>query len=88
MVNDEFATPVRWQIRVAAIIPALLLSFMGLAVAIRLNDVGARWTGALIGWITAWAFALAGLAIWERTSGRPILGRPTPDQPATIKFKS
>jgi 4-amino-4-deoxy-L-arabinose transferase-like glycosyltransferase len=81
MVNDEPATPMRWQIRVAAVLPALLLSFMGLAVAIRLNNIGPRWTGALIGWASAWGCALVALAIWELTSGRPVFGRPTIEQP-------
>jgi 4-amino-4-deoxy-L-arabinose transferase-like glycosyltransferase len=82
MVNDESATPMGWQIRVAALLPALLLAVMGLAVAIRLNDSGERWTGALVGWTTSWALALTALAIWEFTSGRPVVGRPTPGQPA------
>jgi 4-amino-4-deoxy-L-arabinose transferase-like glycosyltransferase len=81
MENDHAAAAMRWQIRFAAVAPALILSVMGVAVAIRLNDWGERWTGALVGWLTGWVFALVALAIWEFTSGRPIFGKPNTEQP-------
>jgi hypothetical protein len=82
MVEGKTIAAAPWPVRAAFVVLPLVLAVMGVAVAIRLNDLGERWPAALVAWTTGWLFALIALAAWEYTSGRPILGRPSPGQPS------
>jgi hypothetical protein len=59
----------------------LVVAVLGLVVAIRFNSSHEHVSRTLIGWAVGWFFTLIAIAAWETSSGRPVFGRPSSDQP-------
>jgi len=70
-----------WLVRAASVIFPLIVSAVGIAIAIRFNNSGDRWLASLIGWTGGLFFALAAIARWEVLNGRPVFGRAAAGQP-------
>jgi 4-amino-4-deoxy-L-arabinose transferase-like glycosyltransferase len=81
MVNAKKLATAPWSVRVVFVLLPVFLATFGIATAIRLNDRGDRWQHALAAWTIGWLFALVALGAWELTHGRPLFGRPSPEQP-------
>jgi 4-amino-4-deoxy-L-arabinose transferase-like glycosyltransferase len=71
----------RWPSIALKIAAPLTVAVVGLVVAIRFNSTSDHLPQALVGWIVSWLFTLIAIAGWEKSKGRPVFGRPGPDQP-------
>ena len=71
-----------WPGHATKIVAPLIVAVVGIAVAIRFKASPDHLSEALVGWTAGWLFTLGAIAAWENSNGRPIFGRPGPDQPA------
>ena len=75
--KDHSELPAQAEAGFMPLIPAAI----GMIVAIHFNDSSDHWVASLVGWTFAWIFTLIAIARWETSGGRPVFGRPAPDQP-------
>jgi len=64
------------------VVAPLIVAVVGIAVAVRFKASPDHLLEALVGWTVGWLFTLIAIAGWENSNGRPVFGRPGPDQPA------
>jgi 4-amino-4-deoxy-L-arabinose transferase-like glycosyltransferase len=72
---------ISWSDRAVNAFAPMIPAAIGITVAIRFNNSDEQWVAALVGWIVGWLFTLIAIARWETSDGRPVFGRPEPDQP-------
>ena len=70
-----------WPGRAMNVAAPLIVAVVGMAVAVRFMASPDHVLEALVGWTVGWLFTLIAIAGWEISSGRPVFGRPGPDQP-------
>ena len=70
-----------WPGLAVNVVAPLIIAVVGIAVAIRFKASPDHLSGALVGWIVGWLFTLIAITGWEKLNGRPVFGRPGPDQP-------
>jgi 4-amino-4-deoxy-L-arabinose transferase-like glycosyltransferase len=70
-----------WPGLAANVVAPLIVAVLGIAAAIRFNSSPDHLSEDLVGWTTGWLFTLIAIAGWEKSKGRPVFGRPAPDQP-------